>query len=116
MTSDEDFREIINLLAGGDDAPKKRTRDFNLIDSTSIRASRAIQVQGVGLSDIVYLLYAHIRQHREFDIHSDDDTVFKIFQCKPEKRRIYDAVRWLESFGLVKRGGAFFKSKVFLAG
>ena len=126
---DEDFIEIMNLLAQGDNAPllvqdesapKTGSRNLNSVDSMSIQKTRGIRAprstrgSKVGIADVVYQLYAHICQHGEFDINSDYDDVFKTLPRTPIKQRIYDAVRWLESFGLVERRADKFKFKVFL--
>ena len=137
---DEDyFNEIIDLLAEDETAPTPKSKRKEHKPSPALHAQSITAVKrkqsvvttttkcmvdkkghtkktrkGITLCAISKSIHDHLKKYGKYNIHTDTDKVFQQIENhkKPDLRRIYDAVRWLESFGLARRG-SFDRSTVF---
>ena len=106
---DKDFKKVLCLLAQDDVEPRRPVKkEIRAASSTSdgvveYRQKKGGRRQGNSLSVTLQCIHEHLQKYGEYNIHMDSGKVFKRLESKPDRRRIYDAVRWLEGFGLAKR-------------
>ena len=109
---DEDFKWMLHLLAQDEEESQSQPSLCHHDGAVADHVKKG-RKQGCILRHVVQVIYDHLLNHGKYNIHQDRHTVFWRLKKIPDKRRIYEAVRWLESFDLARRG-CVDKSNVFI--
>ena len=83
-----------------EDAPSKIKASPCQRTTTRKRTQKADQNRQIFLCEVTRAMYRYLNDHGEANL-TDDSFLMRL--GNPDNRRVYDAVRWLEGFGLVER-------------